>query len=172
MVAHWMRVGFVHGVMNTDNMSILGLTIDYGPYGWLDDFDPTGRPTPPTPQGRRYRFGQQPQIAQWNLPRASRGDARSLRGTEGTRALRRPASRLGPQPRGLLDAVLQFLSAAARARGEAAGLQPSTTFTLCSLPSRRSTMRAPPLSTAAATAPTVADTTEAALPEGFSTSMS
>ena len=39
MVAHWMRVGFVHGVMNTDNMSILGLTIDYGPYGWLDDFD-------------------------------------------------------------------------------------------------------------------------------------
>jgi uncharacterized protein YdiU (UPF0061 family) len=39
MVAHWMRVGFVHGVMNTDNMSILGLTIDYGPYGWLDPFD-------------------------------------------------------------------------------------------------------------------------------------
>ena len=39
MIAHWMRVGFVHGVMNTDNMSILGLTIDYGPYGWLDDFD-------------------------------------------------------------------------------------------------------------------------------------
>ena len=39
MVAHWMRVGFVHGVMNTDNMSILGLTIDYGPYGWIDDFD-------------------------------------------------------------------------------------------------------------------------------------
>src|SRR5690606_2761953 len=36
MVAHWMRVGFVHGVMNTDNMSILGLTIDYGPYGWID----------------------------------------------------------------------------------------------------------------------------------------
>jgi uncharacterized protein YdiU (UPF0061 family) len=39
MIAHWMRVGFVHGVMNTDNMSILGLTIDYGPYGWIDDFD-------------------------------------------------------------------------------------------------------------------------------------
>ena len=35
----WMRVGFVHGVMNTDNMSILGLTIDYGPYGWLEPFD-------------------------------------------------------------------------------------------------------------------------------------
>jgi uncharacterized protein YdiU (UPF0061 family) len=39
MIAHWMRVGFVHGVMNTDNMSILGLTIDYGPYGWVDNFD-------------------------------------------------------------------------------------------------------------------------------------
>ena len=39
MVVHWQRVGFVHGVMNTDNMSILGLTIDYGPYGWLEDFD-------------------------------------------------------------------------------------------------------------------------------------
>jgi hypothetical protein len=50
MVAHWMRVGFVHGVMNTDNMSILGLTIDYGPYGWLEPFDLTGRRTPPTPR--------------------------------------------------------------------------------------------------------------------------
>ncbi len=40
MIVHWMRVGFVHGVMNTDNMSILGLTIDYGPYDWLEDFDP------------------------------------------------------------------------------------------------------------------------------------
>ena len=39
MIIHWQRVGFVHGVMNTDNMSILGLTIDYGPYGWLEDFD-------------------------------------------------------------------------------------------------------------------------------------
>ena len=39
MVAEWMRVGFVHGVMNTDNMSMLGLTIDYGPYGWIDDYD-------------------------------------------------------------------------------------------------------------------------------------
>ena len=39
-----MRVGFVHGVMNTDNMSMLGLTIDYGPYGWLDDYDPGWTP--------------------------------------------------------------------------------------------------------------------------------
>jgi uncharacterized protein YdiU (UPF0061 family) len=67
MIAHWMRVGFVHGVMNTDNMSILGLTIDYGPYGWIDNFDPDWTPNTTDLPGRRYRFGQQPQIAQWNL---------------------------------------------------------------------------------------------------------
>jgi serine/tyrosine/threonine adenylyltransferase len=67
MIAHWMRVGFVHGVMNTDNMSILGLTIDYGPYGWIDDFDLDWTPNTTDAQGRRYRFGHQPQIAFWNL---------------------------------------------------------------------------------------------------------
>ncbi|MBL0938747.1 MAG: YdiU family protein [Gemmatimonadaceae bacterium] len=69
MIVHWMRVGFVHGVMNTDNMSILGLTIDYGPYGWVDNFDPSWTPNTTDAQGRRYRFGQQPLIAQWNLVR-------------------------------------------------------------------------------------------------------
>ena len=69
MVAHWMRVGFVHGVMNTDNMSILGLTIDYGPYGWIDDYDPDWTPNTTDAQGRRYRFGWQPKIAYWNLTR-------------------------------------------------------------------------------------------------------
>lgn len=69
MVAHWMRVGFVHGVMNTDNMSILGLTIDYGPYGWIDDFDLTWTPNTTDAGGRRYRFGQQAEIAYWNLGR-------------------------------------------------------------------------------------------------------
>ncbi len=68
-VAHWMRVGFVHGVMNTDNMSVLGLTIDYGPYGWLDIYDPDFTPNTTDAQGRRYRFGNQPAIAQWNLAR-------------------------------------------------------------------------------------------------------
>ncbi|MFV8754799.1 protein adenylyltransferase SelO [Nannocystaceae bacterium ST9] len=67
MVAHWMRVGFVHGVMNTDNMSILGLTIDYGPYGWIDDFDPDWTPNTTDAGSRRYRFGNQPKIAAWNL---------------------------------------------------------------------------------------------------------
>jgi serine/tyrosine/threonine adenylyltransferase len=69
MIVHWMRVGFVHGVMNTDNMSILGLTIDYGPYGWLEDYDPGWTPNTTDAQGRRYRFGNQPQIAFWNLSR-------------------------------------------------------------------------------------------------------
>ena len=69
MVADWMRVGFVHGVMNTDNMSILGLTIDYGPYGWVDDFDPDWTPNTTDAGGRRYRFGAQEQIAYWNLAR-------------------------------------------------------------------------------------------------------
>jgi len=69
MVAHWMRVGFVHGVMNTDNMSILGLTIDYGPYGWTDNYDPDWTPNTTDEENRRYRFGQQAQIAHWNLSR-------------------------------------------------------------------------------------------------------
>jgi uncharacterized protein YdiU (UPF0061 family) len=62
-------VGFVHGVMNTDNMSILGLTIDYGPYGWIDDYDPDWTPNTTDRDRRRYRFGQQPQVAFWNLTR-------------------------------------------------------------------------------------------------------
>jgi uncharacterized protein YdiU (UPF0061 family) len=67
MVGHWLRVGFVHGVMNTDNMSILGLTIDYGPYGWVDDFDLDWTPNTTDAHGRRYRFGQQAQVAYWNV---------------------------------------------------------------------------------------------------------
>jgi len=67
LVVHWMRVGFVHGVLNTDNMSILGLTIDYGPYGWLEDFDPGWTPNTTDAATHRYAFGAQPQIAHWNL---------------------------------------------------------------------------------------------------------
>ncbi len=67
MIVHWMRVGFVHGVMNTDNMSILGLTIDYGPYGWLEDYDPGWTPNTTDASGKRYRFGNQPLVAHWNL---------------------------------------------------------------------------------------------------------
>ena len=67
MILHWMRVGFVHGVMNTDNMSILGLTIDYGPYGWLEGYDADWTPNTTDAQGRRYSFGKQPGVAGWNL---------------------------------------------------------------------------------------------------------
>ncbi len=67
MVVHWMRVGFVHGVMNTDNMSILGQTIDYGPYGWIDGYELDWTPNTTDANGRRYAYGNQPQIAYWNL---------------------------------------------------------------------------------------------------------
>jgi|TARA_R110000737_G_scaffold193924_1_gene215151 uncharacterized protein YdiU (UPF0061 family) len=67
MIVHWQRVGFVHGVMNTDNLSILGLTIDYGPYGWLEDYNPDWTPNTTDSSHRRYRFGNQPNIALWNL---------------------------------------------------------------------------------------------------------
>ncbi len=75
LMAEWMRVGFVHGVMNTDNMSILGLTIDYGPYGWIDNFDPGWTPNTTDAGGKRYAYGRQPGVAQWNLGRL--GDALS-----------------------------------------------------------------------------------------------
>ncbi len=66
LVAHWQAVGFCHGVMNTDNMSILGLTIDYGPFGFLDAFDANHICNHSDTQGR-YAYSQQPQIAFWNL---------------------------------------------------------------------------------------------------------
>ena len=67
MVIHWQRVGFVHGVMNTDNMSILGLTIDYGPYGWLEDYDHGWTPNTTDRANKRYRYRTQPEIVLWNL---------------------------------------------------------------------------------------------------------
>jgi uncharacterized protein YdiU (UPF0061 family) len=66
MVAQWQAVGFCHGVMNTDNMSILGLTIDYGPFQFLDAFDPGHICNHSDTQGR-YAFNKQPNIAYWNL---------------------------------------------------------------------------------------------------------
>ena len=67
MIIHWQRVGFVHGVMNTDNMSILGLTIDYGPYGWLEGYDEGWTPNTTDRQYKRYRYGNQINIGLWNL---------------------------------------------------------------------------------------------------------
>ncbi|MCR6639955.1 MAG: YdiU family protein [Sporocytophaga sp.] len=67
LIVEWLRVGFVHGVMNTDNMSVLGLTIDYGPYSFLDNYDPDFTPNTTDLPGRRYAFGNQSSVAYWNL---------------------------------------------------------------------------------------------------------
>ena len=97
LVADWMRVGFVHGVLNTDNMSILGLTIDYGPYGWIEDYDPDWTPNTTDAAGRRYRFGWQPKVAYWNLgswrARCRRCSAASNPCRPGWNASRRPTCR-------------------------------------------------------------------------------
>ncbi|MBV8619312.1 MAG: YdiU family protein, partial [Curvibacter sp.] len=66
LLAHWQAVGFCHGVMNTDNMSILGLTLDYGPFQFLDAFQPGHICNHSDNQGR-YAFDRQPQVAYWNL---------------------------------------------------------------------------------------------------------
>ncbi len=65
MIAHWQAVGFMHGVMNTDNMSILGLTLDYGPFGFMEAFDP-GHICNHTDQQGRYTYANQPQVGHWN----------------------------------------------------------------------------------------------------------
>lgn len=67
LMVEWYRVGFVHGVMNTDNMSVLGLTIDYGPFAMLEAYDLNFTPNTTDLPGRRYAFGEQGKIAQWNL---------------------------------------------------------------------------------------------------------
>ncbi len=67
LILEWQRVGFVHGVMNTDNMSILGQTIDFGPYGWLEGFDFGWTPNTTDKQNKRYSYGNQASIGLWNL---------------------------------------------------------------------------------------------------------
>lgn len=66
LVAHWQRVGFVHGVLNTDNLHLAGLTIDYGPFGWMEAFDPGYTPNT-SDTGHRYCFAAQPAMVRWNL---------------------------------------------------------------------------------------------------------
>ena len=86
LVVEWMRVGFVHGVLNTDNMSILGLTIDFGPYGWLESFDPDWTPNTTDAGQRRYRFSAQPQVVGWNLAQLASALVPLTDGTEGLQA--------------------------------------------------------------------------------------
>jgi hypothetical protein len=68
LIARWMAAGFAHGVMNTDNMSILGITLDYGPYGFLDDYD-AGFICNHTDTGGQYAFDRQPAVGIWNCAR-------------------------------------------------------------------------------------------------------
>jgi uncharacterized protein YdiU (UPF0061 family) len=71
LIAQWQGIGFNHGVMNTDNMSIAGLTIDYGPYAMLDDFD-YGFVCNQTDKAGRYSYGDQPNVSYWNLTMLSK----------------------------------------------------------------------------------------------------
>jgi serine/tyrosine/threonine adenylyltransferase len=103
MIVEWMRVGFVHGVMNTDNMSILGLTIDYGPYGWIEPFDLDWTPNITDASNKRYRFGQQPRVAHWNLAQLARALAPVTEDKAGLeRALARFSSELDTQFRHMM----------------------------------------------------------------------
>ncbi|PXV78391.1 protein adenylyltransferase SelO [Pantoea sp. PNA 03-3] len=87
LIAQWQSVGFAHGVMNTDNMSILGLTLDYGPYGFLDDYQPDFICNHSDYQGR-YSFENQPMIGLWNLNRL----AHALSGLLSTEQLKQALS--------------------------------------------------------------------------------
>lgn len=87
LAAEWMRVGFVHGVLNTDNMSVLGLTIDYGPYGWVDHFDPDFTPNTTDAHSRRYVFGNQPRVVHWNMAQFARALLPLIEDTEAAQTL-------------------------------------------------------------------------------------
>ena len=84
LIAQWMNVGFIHGVMNTDNMTISGETIDYGPCAFIEAYDPAAVFSSIDQQGR-YAFGNQPAIARWNLARLAETAAAADRRRSGAR---------------------------------------------------------------------------------------
>ncbi|MEN9902692.1 MAG: hypothetical protein RL651_1356 [Pseudomonadota bacterium] len=96
LIARWMQVGFVHGVMNTDNMSIAGETIDYGPCAFMERYDPSTVFSSIDRQGR-YAYGNQPRIAQWNLSRLAEALLPILNEDEAT-ALELAQSAIGDLP--------------------------------------------------------------------------
>ncbi|HEY2925615.1 protein adenylyltransferase SelO [Piscinibacter sp.] len=96
LLAQWQAVGFCHGVMNTDNMSILGLTIDYGPYGFLDAFDPGHICNHSDEQGR-YAYARQPNIAFWNLHALAQAMLPLMRDDEEALAALEPYKTVFPQ---------------------------------------------------------------------------
>jgi hypothetical protein len=86
LFASWQAAGFVHGVLNTDNMSVLGLTLDYGPYGFLEEYDSAFISNHSDPEGR-YAFDQQPAVGLWNLNRLADALAPLVPEDEATQAL-------------------------------------------------------------------------------------
>jgi serine/tyrosine/threonine adenylyltransferase len=134
LIARWQAVGFCHGVMNTDNMSLLGLTLDYGPFGFMDGFDP-GHICNHSDERGRYAYARQPSVAYWNLQALAQALLPLLEGEREAASLRliravesfRPAftsamlrhmgAKLGlaaaePEDQALIDELLQLLAAA------------------------------------------------------------
>jgi uncharacterized protein YdiU (UPF0061 family) len=113
LVARWLALGFVHGVMNTDNTAVSGETIDYGPCAFLDEYDPD-KTFSSIDHGGRYSFGNQPRIALWNLARLAEALAPLLAGAqdENVRVLTEHLRRFGPR----------FEAAYTRALGDKLGL--------------------------------------------------
>ena len=104
LMAQWQAVGFCHGVMNTDNMSLLGLTIDYGPYGFLDAFDPGHVCNHSDHQGR-YAYARQPGVAFWNLHALAQALLPAMAG-DGEAAGERLLAALAPYKTEFADALL------------------------------------------------------------------
>ncbi len=116
LMAQWQAVGFCHGVMNTDNMSILGLTIDYGPFGFLDAFDPGHVCNHSDHQGR-YAYARQPNVAFWNLHALAQALLPLLGGdTDAALAALEPYKTVFPQA--LLDAMRAKLGLASEQDGD------------------------------------------------------
>ena len=110
LLAQWQAVGFCHGVMNTDNMSILGLTIDYGPFGFLDGFDPGHICNHSDPQGR-YAYARQPNIAYWNLYALAQALLPLIEGADADAAAERAVAALEPYKAAFAEAQLARFAA-------------------------------------------------------------
>ncbi|KAK3442440.1 hypothetical protein EUGRSUZ_B02600 [Eucalyptus grandis] len=108
LVARWQGVGFTHGVLNTDNMSILGLTIDYGPFGFLDAFDPSYTPNTTDLPGRRYCFANQPDIGLWNIAQfvSSLSSAELINDKEANYAMERYGTKFMDEYQGIMTRKL------------------------------------------------------------------
>ncbi|MEZ4457560.1 MAG: protein adenylyltransferase SelO family protein, partial [Gemmatimonadales bacterium] len=109
LIAHWTAAGFAHGVMNTDNMSILGLTLDYGPYGFLDEYDP-GFVCNHSDHDGRYAFDRQPAVGLWNLARLAEALLEFLTEDAANEALGRYPARFAATYAGLMRTRLGLLT--------------------------------------------------------------